>query len=86
MSHLMLPAALMERAEAQAAKKGFASVADYLSELLEYDENPFAGREEQVVAAIREAIAGGPGVEMTDELWQEHHDRLAKRYASKAKP
>ncbi len=76
MTQLSLPASLVERAEAQAAEKGYASVLDYVADLLERDANPFTGQEELVEDAILEALASGPGIVMTEERWQKLYDGL----------
>jgi hypothetical protein len=82
MTQLLLPEAVIQRAETQAAQKGFDSLADYLTSLLERDANPFAGREDEVEEAILEGIASGPGIVMTEERWQELYDDLGKARTS----
>jgi len=76
MVQISLPDDIIRRAESQAAQKGFASLAEYLVELVDQDTDPFAGRTAEVEAALLEGIASGPATEMKDDDWQELRRRV----------
>lgn len=86
---LSLPDTVARRAEEQAAKRGFTSVSDYLIDLLDGDAtvpDPFAGREAEVETALLDALAGGPAVPMTDEMWDDLHRRVREVHPKSQPP
>ncbi|MBX3400615.1 MAG: hypothetical protein KF873_17910 [Gemmataceae bacterium] len=82
-----LPEPLMKKAERLAIERGFDSVTDYLSDLLEREESPahpFADREAEVESALLEGLASGPATPMTAEDWNELKRRVVEVHAAKA--
>lgn len=79
---LTLPESIFHRAERLASDRGFASVGDYVSELvLQDDSNPFADRMEETEAALIAGLESGPATPFTRSEW----DELARRVLDRVK-
>ena len=74
-----LPEPIIRKAERLAQDRGFATVSEYLSELVQEDESqaePFAGGKAEVEAALLAGLDSGPATEMTSGDWGELKRRV----------
>ncbi len=82
----VLPEPLLQKAERLATERGYETISDYLSDLLEREDSPghpFAGREAEVEAALLEGLASGPAEPMTADDWQDLKRRVVEIHAVK---
>jgi antitoxin ParD1/3/4 len=67
--------------EEQIATGKYSSASEYIYYLVEQEQERLA--REQVEAMLLEGLESGAAIEVTDEWWQEKHDRLIQQAANK---
>lgn len=79
-----LPETIFRKAERLAQDRGYASVSDYVSELVEQDESsPFESRSAEVEAALIAGLDSGPATPMTSTDWDELKRRVREVHAQR---
>ena len=75
----VLPEPLLQKAERLATERGYETISDYLSDLLEREDSPghpFAGREAEVEASLLKALEDGPLTPLTADDWARWRRRI----------
>ena len=81
-----LPASVLQKAERLALDRGFASVGDYVCELVrrdESDESPFQNRKAEIEAALLAGLESGPATPMVRSDWDELQRRVREVHGKK---
>lgn len=79
-----LPESVFRKAERLAQDRGFASVGDYVSELVERDESAaFPIRSAEVEAALIAGLDSGPPAPMTRADWDDLKRRVREVHAKR---
>ncbi len=81
---ITIPDELHAKAESKAKKYGFASVEDYLSDLVEFDDGSDWPSEpivtgyshEELGRLLQEGIDSGGAIEVNEEFWQRFHEKI----------
>lgn len=84
----VLPEPLLQKVERLATERGYETISDYLSDLLEREESPghpFAGREAEVEESLLKAMEGGPSTPLTSDDWARWRRRIFEIH-SKSQP
>ena len=83
-----LPADVRERAQRQAKAAGFASVGDYLADLVREDvvedgppPDPLGGYSYEELGKLLDTGMKGPWLPMDKAFWERQHERLLKKAA-----
>lgn len=79
-----LPESVFRKAERLAQDRGFASVGDYVSELVERDDSaPLPNRSAELEAALITGLDSGPPTLMTRADWDDLKRRVQEAHAKR---
>lgn len=79
--NVSLPRTQKEFVDQQVRQGSFATVSDYIRDLIRREQRAFA--REELERKLLEGLNSGPATEMTPEDWMELREGLRKRFASR---
>lgn len=88
---ITLPADVQQQAERQAQAAGFASVEEYLADLVREDAcedapcDQYAGRTREELERLLDETIGQPVLRMDEAFWQRLDERIAAKAAERGK-